>query len=61
MEEFALTYWTWKEVQEIYSDWSEKQCREFLQRNEEHIRRITKAAGWEAIRFCVKEENRWKE
>jgi len=59
MQEYALIYWTWKDIQQVYSGWSEKQCREFLERNEAHIKNIIWVAGWEAIRFCVDKEDRW--
>lgn len=60
MQDYALVYWTWEDIKSVYSGWSKLQCEAFLERNEEHIKNIMQIAGWEAIRFCVDEENRWR-
>ena len=48
-DEYATTYWTIGDVQQIKPDWSDNQCHSFLYEIEERLHEAMCAVGWEII------------
>lgn len=54
--QFALAYWTWKDIQDRKPDWDQDTCENFLDSNEDEIADRMIEAGWSIIDYLLNQE-----
>ena len=48
-KDFASVSWRIEDVQDLREDWSDEDCADFLEQNEDVIQQVMIQRGWEAI------------
>ena len=47
---YALTSWAWEDIQLLKEDWSEQECKDWLEENEETLKDCLIEHGWDILR-----------
>lgn len=51
--DYARVLWRVADLESLRPEWSDEQCHEFLEDNEEEIREAMIERGWEAIEYLL--------
>jgi hypothetical protein len=55
MTKYATTSWTPVDIQDLRPDWTLRQCVEWLDENERHLKDRLIEAGWEILKVLLED------